>query len=275
MMARLSAQIAVVAPLLKVCTLVVATVVAEVPKPSVPFAAGSAPVSFYMNATEPHPQWCSLLRGAAQENNCTADWTNVSETYALGHDTVAINSVFLDTGSGAEFTLQGVQYTNRSLGIDGAVEWQGHLRNAGSAPLAEIGGPLNWDGQYELGKGPALLLDWTIGVGAAEGVTVQRQRGSNMTREDFSMVVSTLTAGSSTSQFFPNGRSSDGWLPLFNVNLGATAGGIVFCLGWSGNWVATVERSKDGSNVTVRAGLGSLNAGVQPWSCTRGSVPWG
>lgn len=78
------------------------------------------------------------------------------------------------------------------------------------------------------------------------------------------MVVSNLTAGSSTSQFFPKGRSSDGWLPLFKVNLGTTLGGVVFCLVWSGNWVATVERSKDGSSVAVQAGLGSLNAVLQP-----------
>ena len=78
------------------------------------------------------------------------------------------------------------------------------------------------------------------------------------------MVVNALTPGSSTSQFFPNGRSSDGWLPIFNVNLGNTSGGVVVALGWTGNWVATVDRSSDGTSVTVQVGLGSLNAVLQP-----------
>jgi hypothetical protein len=86
-----------------------------------------------------------------------------------------------------------------------------------------------------------------------------------MTRDDFKSVITVLrTPNSSTGQFFPNGRSSDGWLPVFNVNLGSRAGGVVFALGWTGNWIASVERSSDGGVVTVRVGLGSLCAVIQP-----------
>lgn len=243
--------------------LAASTASAAVAKPQVPFSAGSAPVSFFMDAANPNPQWCSLLEGH-RSGNCTARWSNISETYPAGHDTVNVDSVFIDTASGAEVTLNGLQYTNSSIGVDGAVEWSGRLRNSGNVSLAKIGGPLNWGGQYAANQGPPLLVDWTLPLGTAQPVTVQRQRGSNMTREDFSMVTDVLGPNSSTAQFFPKGRSSDGWLPIFNVHLGGSAGGVVFALGWTGNWVASVSRSSGSNSVTVQVGLGSLCAVLQP-----------
>ena len=69
-----------------------------------------------MDAASPSPQWCSLLEGQPR-GNCTARWTNLSETYPVGRDTVTLNSVFLDGVSGAELTLQGLQYTNAPFDV--------------------------------------------------------------------------------------------------------------------------------------------------------------
>ena len=57
------------------------------------------------------------------------------------------------------------------------------------------------------------------------------------------------------------GRSCDGTMPFFNVNRGDE--GVIFAIGWSGQWTCDLSRDKDGT-VRIRTGLEDCDFYLKP-----------
>jgi hypothetical protein len=65
----------------------------------------------------------------------------------------------------------------------------------------------------------------------------------------------------------PPGRSSDGTLPFFNVCIGnctAANSGLVFGVGWTGQWVANLTKPANASVLTVTAGMNNTHFVLHP-----------
>jgi alpha-galactosidase len=116
-----------------------------------------------------------------------------------------------------------------------AVEWVLRFRNTGNTdtPLLEDIQPLD--------------APWSVFADAH----LRRSRGSQCTAADFEYLVTPLTAGETIRMADGGGRSSNAWLPFFNLQTGKT--GVIMAIGWSGQWAAEFARDHAGV-VRFRAG---------------------
>ncbi|MBN2272512.1 MAG: alpha-galactosidase [Sedimentisphaerales bacterium] len=85
--------------------------------------------------------------------------------------------------------------------------------------------------------------------------------GDHNSADSFAPQSKSLPPGEKTV-FSPRaGRSSDPYLPFFNVQ--GKEGGMVMAIGWSGQWQAEFERNADGS-LGIRAGLQTAHLKLHP-----------
>jgi alpha-galactosidase len=145
----------------------------------------------------------------------------------------------------------GLRLTSLVTRRDGSVEWRARLTNHGttrSALLAELR-PLD------------LLLD--IAPDAVVEPTLQSAKGSQCKVDDFEPIVTTLGAGDRVHLEPTGGRSSDGVLPFFAVDLGGgELPAVAIAIGWSGQWCADIER--DGDHIRISAGLACARLRLEP-----------
>jgi len=123
-----------------------------------------------------------------------------------------------------------------------AVEWVMRFRNTGTedTPLLEDIRPL--DMEWVPDKDRNLHRDETM---------LRRSCGSKQKPTDFRYQVDPLTAGSTISMVAGGGRSSNDWVPFFNLQSGKA--GVMIGIGWSGQWAAEFARPADGK-IRVRGG---------------------
>lgn len=120
-----------------------------------------------------------------------------------------------------------------------AVEWLLELRNTGrnDTPIIEDIQALDW---AVTGDGKAFAVEYSLGdSNSADSFAPRKRRLS--------------AAGGEPLVLAPNGgRSSDGYLPFFNVEWGGQ--GAVIAVGWSGQWRAAFQRA--GANaLRAQAGM--------------------
>jgi alpha-galactosidase len=123
-----------------------------------------------------------------------------------------------------------------------AVEWVLRFRNTGKTdtPLIEDIRPLDID--WAADKDRTWNMDDTF---------LRRSRGSPCTPGDFEYLVAPLPVGETIRMAAGGGRSSNAWLPFFNLQSGKK--GVMVGIGWSGQWAAEFAREND-SAVRVRVG---------------------
>ena len=119
-----------------------------------------------------------------------------------------------------------------------AVEWQVRL----SLPA---------DGKSPLFEQPN-SADFVVRFPRDASLTLHAARGSHAEPSDFQPLEAALARARPVLMESYGGRSSDGFLPYFN--LASIEGGLVVAIGWSGNWRASFEAIGDGG-VRVIAGL--------------------
>ena len=135
-----------------------------------------------------------------------------------------------------------------------AVEWVLTLHNAGmddSPLLSEV-----------------QALDLTLPVAASAEVLVHHARGSTAQPGDFRAVDRRLGAGDQVTLAPNGGRSSDGVLPFFNIEL-PDQHGLIAAVGWSGQWQVLMERDAPDGHLRVRAGLERLRTILHPGETIR------
>jgi alpha-galactosidase len=123
-----------------------------------------------------------------------------------------------------------------------AVEWVMRFRNTGKkdTPLLEDIRPLD----MHLAPDPerTWLSDQTL---------LRRSCGSPCRPSDFRYQIDPLPAGNTIAMVAGGGRSSNNWLPFFNLQCGKT--GVMVGIGWSGQWAAEFARPTD-DRIRIRAG---------------------
>jgi len=133
-----------------------------------------------------------------------------------------------------------------------ALDWVIHFTNKGQSvsPLLEQLLPLN----LTIGMPPGTVM-------------FHHAMGSTAEATDFLPIDQQLEPGHPPINMAPNGgRSSDGVLPFFNMAW--PAGGLVWAVGWSGQWSQQIQRRKDGQ-VDIRAGQQTLCAKLNPGESIR------
>jgi alpha-galactosidase len=98
-----------------------------------------------------------------------------------------------------------------------------------------------------------LPLDVAVEAPAQERVVIHHSLGEKNTAQSFAPVEDVLAPGSAQPLVFAptGGRSSDGYMPFFNVAL--PGAGMALAIGWSGQWEARFERPARGE---VKAAAG-------------------
>ena len=110
-----------------------------------------------------------------------------------------------------------------------------------------------------------LALDLTVPAGDSDDPVVHHARGSSCEIDDFVPRTDRLTQGRALEIKPSGGRSSNGVLPFFNLQV--EGGGYTLAIGWSGQWRARIERSEDA--VWIGAGMEHLGTYLKPGEAIR------
>ena len=127
-----------------------------------------------------------------------------------------------------------------------AVEWVVYLKNTGHADTPIIADIRPLDAPFPLARDRACR--------------VHHAKGSQCQYDDFAPLETPLRPGEDLCLMSIGGRSSDGVLPFFNLEMGE--GGIIGAIGWTGGWTAAFHRSAEG--VRVRAGMQATHLKLHP-----------
>jgi alpha-galactosidase len=145
---------------------------------------------------------------------------------------------YADPASGLELVAEICEYKDFP-----AVEWVLHFKNTG-----KVDTPILEDVQ---------ALDVALDIQPPQGeVILHRILGCTSSISDFAPVDEVLPTGVTRRVAPLGGRSSNGAMPFFNLEIPENRG-VVVAIGWTGQWAAEFERpyANDGSKLTVRAGM--------------------
>jgi alpha-galactosidase len=90
---------------------------------------------------------------------------------------------------------------------------------------------------------------------------IYRSRGSTLRISDFEYLDEKLLATESMRMTAGGGRSSQNWLPFFNVDLGDK--GIITAIGWSGQWACSLDHVSAG-RLRMVAGMEKTHLRLHP-----------
>jgi alpha-galactosidase len=94
-----------------------------------------------------------------------------------------------------------------------------------------------------------LPLDLSLTMQPGEKLRIHHAKGSSCEIDDFLPLTKDLRAGRKLALAPVGGRSSNGVLPF--MNLERSGGGMVLAVGWSGQWSAAFDRSKEALRVSA------------------------
>jgi len=172
----------------------------------------------------------SFRIGGKDSGEAMRNWSFSSQRAPEDENAVRDVCAWRDPHSGVE--IEAEILTHRGFP---AVEWVLRFRNTG-----ECSSPILEDVQ-------ALDASW-LGIG---DVILRRSRGSTCRISDFEYLVSPIGVGERVAMAAGGGRSSNEWLPFFNLQTGDT--GVIAAVGWSGQWAASFSREGE-SLVRLKAG---------------------
>ena len=167
-----------------------------------------------------------------------------SKTTAEGENAVHYSIIYDDPKSGLQVRASVTSYTDT-----GAIEWLLRFCNTGSAFTGIIS--------------EVKTADFTLKDKGAKGYMLRRLRGSNADIHDFAVVEESLNAGDTVRLATRGGRSSDIIsMPFFNISaLGADCG-VVYSIGWTGNWRSDFSGGK--GQCRVESGLKDAHFYLKP-----------
>jgi alpha-galactosidase len=117
----------------------------------------------------------------------------------------------------------------------GAVEWLAEIENTGLSDTRVI---------EEI-----LPLDVAVVISATERLRLHHANGSACRMDDFLPLITDLPPGGLKVLAPVGGRSSNGTLPFMNLQRDDC--GLILAVGWSGQWMARLERSKEATRIAV------------------------
>ncbi|NQT21234.1 MAG: alpha-galactosidase, partial [Planctomycetes bacterium] len=127
-----------------------------------------------------------------------------------------------------------------------AVDWVVEFENQGPEPT-----PILED---------ILALDAAVAIPAAERVRLHHAKGSSCRIDDFLPQTDSIAPGGDMLLAPAGGRSSNGVLPFMNIQ--RDGGGMVLAVGWSGQWMARLNR--DEKALHLSAGMERVQLTLHP-----------
>jgi len=182
-----------------------------------------------------------LLKGwrAERTEDVSAPGRSLGTTTLVTRKTVT----FTDPQTGLQCRCELTQFSDFP-----AVEWVAYFKNTGHADTPIIADIRPLDALFPLARDRAC---W-----------VHHAKGSQCHYDDFAPLDTflRLELADELSLASVGGRSSDGAMPFFNLEMGE--GGIIGAIGWTGDWTATFQRSAEG--LRLRAGMQATHLKLHP-----------
>jgi alpha-galactosidase len=169
-----------------------------------------------------------------------ASWqqTIAREGSAEGH---RAHVTYFDPGSGLKVTAHALAFAGFP-----ATDWWLEFENCGATETPVIE--------------DILPLDTAVVLAPHERLWLHHAKGSSCRIDDFLPLTDELVPTDQILLKPQGGRSSDGTLPC--INLQAPGGGLVLAVGWSGQWMARLER--DAAQARLSAGMARTRLRLQP-----------
>ncbi len=194
-------------------------------------------MKFLETAAVPH---ISFRYGGKDSDDLLPEWqTEVStETNARGEIT---HRTFVDPATGLKVTV----HTQRFDGFP-AMDWMAEFENCGATdtPIIE----------------DILAMDVSVPIPPQERLRLHYANGSACRMDDFLPQTADLPPKARKSLTPDGGRSSNGAFPF--MNLQRKDCGLVLAIGWSGQWMARLERESD--SLRIAAGLERTHLRLHP-----------
>ena len=181
--------------------------------------------------TEPGAFPVAFRYGGVESAALLGEW-RCSETQQATAEATRRTLTLTDPASGLELRCEVTLYADFP-----AVEWVAYLRNGGTANTPLIEDVQALEAEFLAAPDQPCLLHWA--------------NGSDCRLDDFAPHEAPLAAGAEFALTSRGGRSSNGTLPFFNLQTGAT--GWIGAVGWTGDWQVRARRGEAG--VQVRAGM--------------------
>jgi alpha-galactosidase len=202
----------------------------------------------------PVPGPFSFVYGGAPSAALLDRWPRRVTTGQGGRGWSAYEVIWRGPSAGLECRLSLKAYARYP-----ALEWVVHFKNTG-----------NRDSEI-IENFQALDVTWPAGepgrAGAAVPARLGHSRGSQCQMRDFEYLEEELPVGAHLTLAAGGGRSSNQWLPFFNLH---TAGlGILTAIGWTGQWACTVENNP-GAGLRMCAGIEKVHLRLHPGEEVRG-----
>lgn len=192
----------------------------------------------------------TFIYGGVHSDTFIASWKYSLERLAQDDGAERYRTTYTDPKTGLQIRCDLYAYPDFN-----AAEWVVSLSNGGTANTPQI---TNFK-----------VCDIDI---AGSDFRLLYAHGSTGTRTDFTPMVKSF-ATSDTLELHPNGgRSSDGFLPFFNIETtptnSAKRSGVVAAIGWSGTWQTTMAR-RSAKAINFAAGQKTFDAHLRPGETVR------
>ena len=168
----------------------------------------------------------------------TVSFYNLTRSEPQYDDAGGETTVVTLTRSGLEVRVVGTLYRDKA-----SCEWTVYLKNVGETNTETLSDVLALDSDFSL-RSPSVYYS----------------KGSQCQAEDFLMKKAFLVPTIPLNFYPEGGRSSDGYLPYFNIS--GRDGGVVAAIGWTGEWKNDVEKTDEGAHLAV--GQRDLSAYLTP-----------
>lgn len=194
----------------------------------------------------------SFKYGGRPSEEFITQWAYTSEKKSSSPESNAVDYVFTysNAATGLKVICNVRGYTDFS-----AVEWVVNFTNTGKSKTLQISDLNSADINFSTQETGKFKLHYA--------------EGSTASKSDFSQHLKVLEQGDGM-HFRPNGgRSSDGAFPFFNIEMPSSQG-VITAIGWTGTWVADVNRVSD-HNVRLVTGFDWLDTYLYPAESMRSS----
>jgi alpha-galactosidase len=190
----------------------------------------------------------SFVYGGRSSRELLAGWKRTTSSRALSSGRTESTTTLVDPATDLE-----VRVVATSLADFPAVEWVLHLKNngKGDSPILQKVLPLD--------------AAWRISAAGAPPV-LHHARGALCCLDDYAPLEKALAPGVAVELQPGGGRSSSEHLPFVNLDLGGE--GVVFGIGWSGQWKSAFRREADGT-LAAEAGMATTRLTLRPGESIR------
>ena len=188
----------------------------------------------------------SFMYGGRPSRELLATWVRKQTARKLDDQRQEHTLTYADSQTGLVVRCVAVAFSDFP-----AVEWTLSFENTGAKDTPILEAIQALDAAIPLSKNDTPALDWA--------------KGGVSSFDDFAPQETALKPDVKLHLQPGGGRSSNSVLPFFNV--ARAGGGVVFAVGWSGEWAADFTR--DAQAVTVKAGMARTHLTLHPGESIR------